>query len=314
MGVKMGTDGESSDLGLLLDAHRDLVLAGYQRAVACHGEFEVSFEEFSRHVGESVGGRLCRSPGSAKPDAVREVLEKTHLEDLYLALAMVLGRERAWVRFQECFGTFLLATCFQITRNRDRAEEVVGNILGDLFFTDRPRGASRIQGYNGASSIQRWLWLVLQSRVVDSVRLTAREGPSEDAEGILDRLEAGQQASADGRPEARALAAEAERLLKSVLPTAFQALDTRDRLLMKMHFLDRVQQKELARLYRVDTSRVCRWLERACRLVQRVTCEQLVLQHGMEPREAAEMAAEAVGDGCGSLLRGWLKGTDEAGE
>lgn len=293
-----------------IDCCRVVVQAGYERAVARHGDLEIPFDGFFHHVEQSVADRLRRVSGGPDLAAVREVLEKTHLEDLYLALGMALGREHAWVRFKEAFGTFVLASCLQLTHNRDRADEVVGNLLGDLFFTDRPRGSSRIRGYTGASSIQRWLWLVLKSRVVDSVRIGAREGPAGEPESILERLETKGDDGSEGLPEARALRAEAESLLGSVVPAAFGALDARDRLLMRMHYLDGVQQKEIARVYGVDSSRVCRWLERAERLVRRMTCERLVLEHGLEPREASELAAQGVGDGCASRLRDWLKGTD----
>ena len=209
------------------------------------------------------------------------------------------------------FGDFVRSAAASLTRDRSVASEVASDILAELFFTDRAEGRSRIVSYSGASSLERWLWLVLRHRVIDRVRRRKKEVSLDGVPGFADEP---LPASVDGgqttapATDDQLLAGERRKMLSTAIPSAFAELAPEDRLLLKWLYIDGVSQRQAAALNGVHESRVSRWIERVRRELFRSATQKLTRTFGLDMAEAADLirrVSEAdVGIGLDRLLQG----------
>ncbi len=175
--------------------------------------------------------------------------------ELALVRRCVNGDESAWHALHRTHAPRLLGRLVRFLQRRgrpapqqDEAEEVLARIFSSLVEDD----FALLRGFRGESSLGGWLSVVAVRRAQNYLRSEAREharrpqtiGPRAPAEGSpLDRLE---------REEARALLREASK-----------DLSPRDRLILRLHFIESLPYGEIASTLRVSANSVGPLVKRA---------------------------------------------------
>lgn len=272
----------------LLERHRSFIEQRFEEAVSSHGSFDLSGSDFARHVIEVAHRRAARCD---PPAPLAEILDRTCYPDLYLAFGMASGSEAAWQRFEKELVPYVKGIVSGFTSDRSAVHDVTQDLLADLFFTDRARGRSRIMSYEGASSLRRWLMLVMRNRTVDALRRYRVEVPIDILPEPDEHVSAGAPL-----PEEQVQRSLDRHVLSQVVPAAFAELPAEDRLILKMRYVDGRKQRDIARLYGVDESRVSRWLTRIYRTVLRNALERLTEDHGLDRQGASELLAHLAAD------------------
>ena len=190
--------------------------------------------------------------------AMRNYPDCDLVEDVLLALLMELGTNEAFCEFQRRFAT-------QVERwaRRDHpGEPDLADSLAGHIFTPRARSDSRIASYAGRAPLKSWLRRVVRNWEPEGQRAPVVQ-PDDNAGG-LDGLK--------GRPllhpPSRPLDVEFDRrncgeLLAPAFIGCFDELDDIERLVLLQHYVDGVQQNQIAEELHVRYFDVFRIKERA---------------------------------------------------
>ena len=154
--------------------------------------------------------------------------------------------------------------------------------LVHLFVHDPPR-AAKIASYQGRGSLRAWLRVIATHLIIDHGRRRASPAQPGDDPELLDALED------DRDPELDYLRHSYEPQLRAAVAAAIEALDVRQRNLLRQRYIHEVSVDALARLYAVHRSTLYVWLEQA-----RIALMQ---------RARAELAAELPAERLESVIR-----------
>ncbi|MFV8749727.1 sigma-70 family RNA polymerase sigma factor [Nannocystaceae bacterium ST9] len=150
-----------------------------------------------------------------------------------------------------------------------------------LFVHEPPR-AAKIASYQGRGSLRAWLRVMVTRLIIDLSR--RRSSPAEPGDpDLLDALAEGPD------PELDYLRQRYEPRLRAALAAGIEALEVRQRNLLRQRYIHELSVDALARLYAVHRSTLYVWLEQA-----RVA----LLQRARE-----ELAAELPADRLESVIR-----------
>ncbi|HWO14171.1 MAG TPA: sigma-70 family RNA polymerase sigma factor [Polyangiaceae bacterium] len=220
-------------------------LAALSRAREAHPAIFVEAAAVARHL-----VRVC----DASTDRLAQVLE-LRLPDLYLACACTLGTPAAIARFEALYLQRLRTFVRQIDAAPAQLDELKQR-LRERVLVAQPGALPRIATYSGAGSLGSWVAIAARRLALASTR--GVKPAQQPAEAVLaEQVAAGADAELDW---ARAEHAEA---FRAALQTALKTLSARDRLLLRLHFVDGVSVTRIAASYGVSQSTVSRWLARA---------------------------------------------------
>ncbi len=291
--LKSYLDGDPEAERLLLEGLDAPLRERFNEARSKLGDLGVAFDDYARHVLRKLAGRAAQLKLGLELADLQGLLRLAWTSDLYLTFAMGTGHDAAWRMFMDSFGGKVDAMVRGQTSDAGLSEAVLADVVGDLFFSDREAGSSRLMTYSGAGSLDSWLWVVLKGRIIDSFRRHRNElkkfnliGGGDMAADAIDGLP---KAVMEEGPEDRVLDAENLEMLRLAIPRAFRTLDSRDRVLLKLRYLDGISQRRLASLHDIDPSRICRWLKRARQSIRDETERILMREFRLSEPETAEL-------------------------
>ncbi len=272
---------QSSDL-LTASAGRDTPipaeLQAICRAAGC-ADCGLEEPEFATIL-VTVGTRLNygAAPGIQPSPAQKQAFYSAlHLNELALAQACALGRERAWERFLTLYRQPLTAAAIAIAGNATAGHELADSLYSELFGLSERDGVRRspLASYTGRGSLLGWLRTTLAQRHVDRFRRTRHEIPL----GDFDAPAADPAAS---QPDP------ATAPLRQALGLTLQALPPDDRFLLAAYYLDRQTLLTIARMLSVHEATISRRLKRLLIDLRKQLLQNL--QAGGMSRRAAEEA------------------------
>ncbi|HUB09247.1 MAG TPA: sigma factor-like helix-turn-helix DNA-binding protein [Myxococcales bacterium] len=197
------------------------------------------------------------------------------LEDLYLCHACLAGSPGAIEAFERTHFSNLPSHLSQLSPTSDFVGEVGQTLRAKLFVADR-RGEKGVAAYTGRGPLGAWF------------RVTALNTALKLLREEMKHLRGGGGAPAVPAPAdpERALIrartrAELEETLRSVLAQA----PTRERALLKMHFVNGSTLEELAQIFKVHRATVARWIAGARQSVLRETQRRMVERFKLSPSE-----------------------------
>ncbi len=201
-------------------------------------------EIFAAHVAE----RLL--PG----EPLETALSALHAGDLYLACACAAGLPESLAAFD---------------RILDGARPFIARVDGSPGFTDEvrqvlrerllvapPGRAPRIADYSGRGELSNWVGVAAQRAAIS---LRRREKATDELDDDL--LDSGPDLQSTA--EIEYLKARHKEDFKAALQEAFKELSDRERLLIKLYYVDGLNLHKLARLQQVNASTISRWLAAA---------------------------------------------------
>jgi RNA polymerase sigma-70 factor (ECF subfamily) len=190
------------------------------------------------------------------------------LADLALACGCAEGDPAALAAFEKLCGPVIeRAIAAARVPEADRAD--IGQIVRRRLLTAPGGERPRIATYSARGSLKAWVRVVATREAQRVLPRVGREQPAEDdeLEGLLAR---------DDDPELAYLKRLYRAELKRAFTTAVDALEPRDRLVLRQHTIDGLGIDQLAVLHQVHRSTAARWIESARAAVLSATQRELL--------------------------------------
>jgi len=229
---------------------KDVMDSLFHRARACHPDVALSAEQFQPFLTRSLSaGAIDSGP-----------LERLHIADLYLACAYGLGYEAAHKRVEAEYFTPIARRLVRMQIPTSISAEILQDLRCRLVEMSGPEFSGR--AYCGQGSLGGWLFI---AAVRIAERHSARmrnELPTEDnCVAVLER----QIPVID--PELDHLVHSYKSVFESALRAGLAALSSRERNLLRYHYLEQLSIDRLAEIYGVHRATAARWILRVqCRL------------------------------------------------
>jgi RNA polymerase sigma-70 factor (ECF subfamily) len=181
------------------------------------------------------------------PDTLPE-----HVEAVYVCAASELGDDAACRAIEERHFNSLRAAIARVDSGRDFIDEALQVLRVHLFSGEAPKIAS----YTGRGPLDRWLRTAVMRIAFRQKKARARQPRSPDAPELAAAPTfISRRASAD-----EPFKATYARAFERALEEAFQALEGRQRAVLRLYFAEGMNIDEIGRVYAVHRATVARWI------------------------------------------------------
>lgn len=224
--------------------------------------------EFLAHV----AGRLPEpNPGWDDGDLLR-LLARLRVEDLALAWACARARSAdAVAELERQHFHVVDAALAQIVGAAPRAEEIKQLLRQRLFVPAAEGDEPRIAQYSGRGDLRSWLRVAAIRCAINHLQKQGREVALGDE--MLAQL-----AAPDPDQELDLFKRRYRAEFKQAFEGALRALSSRDRNLLRYHYLERLSIDQLGAIYGVHRTTVARWLARTRETLLSQTRRSLMAQ------------------------------------
>jgi RNA polymerase sigma-70 factor (ECF subfamily) len=215
-------------------------------------------------------------------DSVTRSLRAMWTDDLYLAMGCAAGAPGAIEAFEVHYGPVIAraiaSACSSIPERAD-----IGQIVRQrLLVSPADSGAPRIATYSARGALRGWVRVVASrevSRMMPRAHREVAAGDDELAELI----------GADADPEVAYLKRLYREEFRRAFHAAADALDARDRLLLRQHALDGLSIDQLSTLHGVHRATAARWIDAARQALLAGTQRQLIQRLRLSRSELASV-------------------------
>ncbi len=205
-----------------------------------------------------------------------EVKPLKHAEDLELVGRALEGETVAVRQFQDTYRPLLARVLMSRGVGRVDAEDLVADIFAECFGAGK-NGRTRplLSKFEGRSSLSTWMirttwnrWLDLKRRDKFRGELPSYEDDDERGADPFERI-------AGTDPGEDLLDRDLAEMMGRAIREAFDSLEPEILLMLKLSHLHGVSQSAIARMWRIDQTRVSRTLSRAREQVAKATMQKL---------------------------------------
>ena len=217
------------------------------------------------------GERFFRHLLDRAPD--RAALAKVHAADLYLACACADGNRRALAHLEASFLAQVPAWVATTDRSRAFADEVAQELRHRLLVAGDD-GPPRISQYVGRGPLGAWLRMA-------ATRIALRLKSRDPAASVDDRS----LAAPGPDPEMSYLKTRYARDFETAFEETLAALPTRERNVLRLHFLEEMTTSQIGAVLGVHGSTITRWLARIRSAIIKETNRRLRQRLKVEPSE-----------------------------
>lgn len=234
---------------LVTRAFEDAVARTIEKARAAWPELDLTPALFRPYLLE----RMPEGPNATA------AIESLHAADLYLACACAVGDPRALAAFERELVPRLRAHLVRRYGSSDLVDDAAQQMRELLFMPATPGAAPKIATYSGRGPLGGWLRVTAARLVLRHARQAqAAAGVPLDSSRIPLR-------SPDGDPQIGLLRAHYRREFGAALEATLASLSSRERTILRLHYLEGTTMEAIAALYRVHRLTVSRWLARVRR-------------------------------------------------
>ena len=243
------------------------IFAAQAPAVALDGDFERVLDRVWTEA-RAAWPAVRLSFSSLAPALAREIqrssdklpsvaLAQLHVSDLYLACACAEGDPAALRAIEAHCGAAIRDVVRRIRPSAELVDETA-QVTRELLFVRRGEAAPKVARYSGRGDLRSWTMVVAAREAVRLCKGDLREQPV-DAATLVDLS-----------PQAGPIDHELEYVKQAYRPQfekamrdALAELSARDRTVLKYHYVDGLNGRRIAALYKVDPATVTRWLQGA---------------------------------------------------
>lgn len=197
-------------------------------------------------------------------------------EELYLAVVCARGDDAAIRAFEARHFTAVRPALRRMQLPDSTVDEVMQLLRQKLFVADE-QGQPPLLGFVGKGNLSSFVRVVATRIALNQLRSERPHVPAPEA--VLAEL-----ASPEDTPQIRYLKARHHQEFKEAFEEAVRMLTSRERNLLRLHFVDHLSIDELGHLYHVHRATAARHLararERLAELTRAVLRERLVLSSG----------------------------------
>ena len=193
-----------------------------------------------------------------------------HSEDFHLAEACANGESNAFARLRN-YEAFLIGILRSRGANEIEAKDIVQNLWGDCVpraYSEKPCLMVR---YSGVSSLSTWLATVVTNRLIDSKRRKRIDTVNES----IDEDKFGKYVSAIDTDLEHDPTGSVKELLHECVSEAIESLDLEHRLMLRLVFIENLQQREIAQMWGTSSTKVTRIFQASMAHVKKRTMSAL---------------------------------------
>lgn len=231
------------DLLLELEPDRDdvdriaaLAAEGFARARAERPDVRCQERSFL----QVLLARLARDPDVAD------------FTEIALVAGCIDGDPQALQRFERDYVGAAVVSLRRLRMSAAESDDALQRVRLKLLVPERPGELPVIAAYAGSGKLRSFVRVVATREAISSIRAARRGNDSvSELEGIAASLD---------DPALRELALRSRDAMKRGFERAVADLSSRDRNILRMHFLDGVELNAIARLYAVHRVTASRWL------------------------------------------------------
>ena len=227
-------------------------------------------EAFARHLTSVAAGA---SPAEVSALAI---------EDLYLACACVAGAPGSVAAFTARHGEGVRNAIARVVRGADAAE-IEQRVLEELLV-GAADGRPKLASYAGRAPLERWLSVAAHRAALMWLRENRAEGRARDGA-------AGQPAPGDPQPEVGFVKERYRGEFEQALKQAVSRAPERDRVLLRLHFVNGLTMESIGKMYGVSQPTASRWLATAREGLLEQIKAILTARLGASSGELASLAA-----------------------
>jgi RNA polymerase sigma-70 factor (ECF subfamily) len=222
-------------------------------------------------------GRFARFLAPKVPVDAPAQFEQLKIEDLYLAAA-ALERDRAALARIDALCTRVVAR--EASRARAKGhEDDVRQMVAQLLFLRESGGPPALAQYSGKGELAAWIRVIAVRELLRlkkrSQHALVQDGSEDDALALA--------AAPASAPELGLLRGHYREAFRAAFREAVDALEGKQRLLLRQHFLDGLSLDALARLHQVHRATIARWLAQAREAIAHHTRERLRAHLAAQP-------------------------------
>ena len=250
----------------------------YGHALEFHGDLSLPEATYRSRLTVIVGkyaGDAGFGEGAAR------FVGSLHTDDLYLSLACAEGSDPAWQRFRTIYFRYLSDMYRYVDFAKSPPGELADSLLTDMFLPDRT-GRSRIDSYQGRSSLQTWL------RVVAGNRLINNRQKSSIQPRALEGLQEPRDLKATSHLESGLLRSRYGKVFMAAFREACQGLTGEERSLLLWRYEDNLRLCDIAAKVGIHQSNVTRHIEKLCGKLRSNTIAALQVNNSFSAAAIAE--------------------------
>lgn len=191
-----------------------------------------------------------RLPAELAPD---EALEGLHIGDLYLACGCARTDRRALECFEHEFAQEIARGVSSMAGDAIRGDDFKQEVRHKLFLGKPPAGP-KIGEYSGRGSLRRWVRITARRTYIDLMRTRQREPEVLTGDDIVEER------AGEIDPELAYVKGRYREEFRTAFTAALSTLTTRQRNILRHHFVHRLRFDEIAGIYRVHRATVARWI------------------------------------------------------
>ena len=248
---------------------KPLVDEMFARCKANAPNFDVTVDAFSNSVNNTLR-RFCESSDEGVPtvDEARDLLEKLHADDLFMAIACAGGNERAWWEFDQQYRSYIENVAQYLSKTNVDAYDVTDIVYTELYGTRVVDGArvAKFSTYSGRGSLRGWLRTVIWHSLVDLHRT------SHDELSLDEMTESVGEGAAHASFAVEAPGGELDMVQQiernrfrqatiNALESSFQSLESHEKLLLLYYHVERLTLLEISRLVEPEGSPLRKWFQ-----------------------------------------------------
>ena len=219
---------------------------------------------------------VARVPADAEPAQLSAI----HAADLWLAAACASGGAPALAAFDEHYLAPLDGVLLRSGLAPDQIDEVKQELRRKLLVADG--GEPRIADYSGRADLRTWVRTAALRAGIDLIR-RRRDLPVEDEELVA-------VPAIDDDPELAHLKDRYRDELRAAVIEAIAALEARERLLLKYHYIDGFGIDKIAAIYSIHRATAARWLGAAREALAARTQRLLLARLGVTASDLRSIA------------------------
>jgi RNA polymerase sigma-70 factor len=280
----------------------------YARCQRTYPTIDLPFDHFQARLtalADALHPQHAAAPGTALQAAgggcaeCSALVRQLHHEDLYLASACARGDRIAWEYFADQYLPQLKRLAAYACRNLDAGEDLAQELMATMLGESAPGISQRISGnrhpsggegnrgklqsYTGRGSLSGWLRAAISHAAIDRFR-RARKQTSLEALSEKGNIPQAQDSDSEDGAEEQLDSRWGPVLIRCV-HQEITKLSARDRLLLRLYYLEGVSLQSIGSRYGVHEATASRWLERARRDVRKRVEHELRKIHGLSARE-----------------------------
>jgi RNA polymerase sigma-70 factor, ECF subfamily len=222
---------------------RDLLGDMLAQALAVWPQLSLGADDFLAFLAE-------RLPGELAPE---EALGGLHVTDLFLACACARTDRRALEAFERDYALEIARGLSSFAGDEVRGDDFKQEVRHKLFIGKPPAGP-KIAEYSGRGSLRRWVRITARRTYIDLMRARQREPEVLLGDDIVSER------ASEMDPELVYVKERYRQEFRTAFTAALATLTTRQRNILRHHFVHRLRFDEIAGIYRVHRATVARWI------------------------------------------------------